>query len=447
MPADQHAGEPATPPTATPGGGLGTTATAPGGRPGTLGGAARPPAPTVQGWCDPAFGPVREVFAGHFADGEEVGAAVCVYLAGTLVADLWGGVADTRTGRPWQRDTPCLAFSCTKALTTACALHLWERGGYEMDAPVTTWWPEFGQAGKDQVTAAHLLSHQAGLPAFDGAVSVADTADPAGLAARLAAQAPEWAPGTEHGYHALTFGWLAGEIVRRLSGRPVGEYAAAHITGPHELDMWLGAPDDVIARAARLTNRPPSAARATASAPAPTGAAGRGSAPPRPTGRPAALLRADAASSLLWRTIYNPDATSVPGGHNNPQVLRAGWPASGVVTTAAGLAGFYRHLAAGRVLDPATLTAALAVRASGKDKVLSIESAFGLGFMRPSLTFPVPAAGRASAFGHTGLGGAIGLADVSRGLAMAYVPNRMGDEMSGALRAYRLVEAVYAAIG
>ena len=109
---------------------------------------------------------------------EEVGAAVCVYLGDTLAVDLWGGIADARTGRPWQRDTPCLAFSCTKALTATCALHLWERGGYEMDVPVTAWWPEFGQAGKDKVTPAHLLSHQAGLPAFDETVSVADTADP-----------------------------------------------------------------------------------------------------------------------------------------------------------------------------------------------------------------------------------------------------------------------------
>jgi CubicO group peptidase (beta-lactamase class C family) len=397
----------------------------------------------VQGWCDPALDRVREVFTGHFTDGEEAGAAICVYLGDALAADLWGGVADARTGRPWQRDTPCLAFSCTKALTAACALHLWERGAYEMDAPVTTWWPEFGQAGKDQVTAAHLLSHQAGLPAFDEPVSVADTADPAGLAARLAAQAPLWAPGTAHGYHALTFGWLAGEIVRRLSGRTAGEYLAAHITGPHEFDVWLGAPDDVIARAAKLTNRRPGAGRGARQ----TAASGARQATTRAASRPAVSPGAGDPSSLLWRAIYNPDATSVPGGQNNPQVLRAGWPASGALATAAGLAGFYRALIAGRILDPATLTAALRTRASGRDRVLSIDSAFGLGFMRPAMTFPVPAAGRAGAFGHTGMGGSIGLADVSRGLAMAYIPNRMSDEVSGALRAYHLVEAVYAAIG
>ncbi len=128
-------------------------------------------------------------------------------------------------------------------------------------------------------------------------------------------------------------------------------------------------------------------------------------------------------------------------------MLRAGWPASGALTSAAGLAGWYRQLIAGRVLRPATLTAALATRASGEDRVLGIESAFGLGFMRPSLTFPTPPAGRDGAFGHTGVGGSIGFADTSRGLALAYVPNRMSDDVSGALRAYRLIEAVYESIG
>ena len=452
MPVDHRGGEPGA-----------ARATAPPGAPD----GARPTQPAgVHGWCDPALQRVREVFTGHFTAGDEVGAAVCVYLGDELVVDLWGGVADTRTGRPWQRDTPCLAFSCTKALTAACALHLWERGAYEMDAPVTTWWPEFGQAGKGKVTPAHLLSHQAGLPAFDETVSVADTADPAGLAARLAAQAPVWDPGTAHGYHALTFGWLAGEIVRRLSGLKVGEYLSAQITGPHGLDVWLGAPDDVIARAAKLTNR-----RLGREQDAPTAAAGAGTQPGAgagmgseagaggsagPGARPGtgAANRATAfaagardPASLLWRTLYNPDVTSVPGGNNNREVLRAGWPASGALISAAGLAGFYRQLIAGRILRPATLTAALGTRASGQDRVLAIESAFGLGFMRPALTFPTPPAGRTSAFGHTGVGGSIGLADVSRGLAMAYVPNRMSDDISGALRAYRIVDAIYDSIG
>ncbi|MGE5291494.1 MAG: serine hydrolase domain-containing protein [Micromonosporaceae bacterium] len=422
----------------------------------------------VHGWCDPRLRRVREVFTEHFTQGEEAGASACVYLGDDLAVELWGGVADVRTGRPWQRDTPCVAFSCTKALTATCALRLWQEGAYDVDGPVTAWWPEFGRHGKDRATAAHLLSHQVGLPAFDTPVSVAETTDPAALAERLAAQAPVWEPGTAHGYHALTFGWLAGEIVRRLSGQTVGEYIARHIAGPHQLDIWLGPPDDVIERAARLTARKPGppdppartktkddakrlprAGITRAAAGMPVGTAADAAAPGGAPGAEA-LARMNAAlgdqSSLLFRSFSIPDTRSVPGGSNNPDVMRAGWPASGALVTAPGLAGFYRQLIAGRILEPATLRSALVPRARGADRLLLIESSFGLGFMRPAWTFPTPPAGAESAFGHTGIGGAIGLADPRHGIAMAYIPNRMGDETSGGLRAYRLVEAVYDSI-
>src|SRR5262249_18637495 len=154
--------------------------------------------------------------------------------------------------RAWQRDTPCLAFSCTKAVTAAAALLLAERGAYDLEAPVTSWWPEFGARGKEDATAEHLLSHQAGLPAFDRTVPAEEAHDPAAMAALLASQEPEWKPGTAHGYHALTYGWLAGEIVRRLSGHPVGEFVRTEIAGPRGLGLHIGAPDEVIERAARL---------------------------------------------------------------------------------------------------------------------------------------------------------------------------------------------------
>ena len=429
----------------------------------------------IHGTCDPRFDRVRAVFTGHFGRREEVGAAICVFHGDELVVDLWGGLADRRTGRPWRSDTPCMVFSCTKALTAVCALHLWQQGRYDMDGTVTTWWPEFGRAGKEGVTAAHLLSHQAGLPALETPVSVADAADAGALAAMLAAQEPVWEPGTAHGYHALTFGWLAGEIVRRLSGQPVGDYLARHITGPLGLDIWLGAPDDVIGRAARLTTRPPDAPddRVPGREPDDPGPGGEpdgrepggdpdgrerdsrvpGDRPGSPTPAARARSAADLAaalggpSSLLFRALYNPDTTSVPGGSNNPAVLRGGWPASGAVTSAAGLASFYRHLIAGRILDPATLQAALTPRVSGPDRVMGVDSAFGLGFMRPAVMFLTPPAGAASAFGHTGFGGSAGLGDLSRGIAMAYVPNRLAGEVSAGLRAYRLAEAVYASIG
>ncbi|MBB6172931.1 CubicO group peptidase (beta-lactamase class C family) [Nocardiopsis mwathae] len=407
----------------------------------------------IHGACAPEFARVREVFADNFARGTETGAAFALYIGDEPVVDLWGGLADHRAQTPWEHDTPCLAFSCTKALTAAAALRAAERGGHDLGAPVASWWPEFAVRGKERVTGEQLLAHQAGLPAFDRGVSVAEAADPAAMADRLAGQAPEWAPGTAHGYHALTYGWLAGEIVRRLDGRTVGRYVAEEIAGPLGLDLWVGAPDGVLDRTARLTtgrtgrtDRAPAANRTgTDGGTAPPAASGARPADGPPADGPRARLARDAADplSMFSRAFANPDVAAVPGRYNNREVLRAGWPASGVITTAPALAGFYRDLAAGRIVSPDTLRDALRPRATGPDRVLHLDSSFGLGFMRPSLTFAVPRAARQGAFGHTGAGGSIGLADIDHGIALAYVMNRTGTELSGGLRAMRLIKAAY----
>jgi CubicO group peptidase (beta-lactamase class C family) len=429
----------------------------------------------VQGHCDQRFRRVAAVFARHFERGEEAGAAVCVYQGDELVVDLWAGQADPRAGRPWERDTPCLAFSCAKAVTATAALRLAAAGACDLDGPVAAWWPEFAASGKARATGVQLLSHQAGLPAFRDPVTVAEAADPAAMAARLAAQAPEWEPGTAHGYHALTYGWLAGELVRRLSGQTVGEYLAEHIAGPHGLDLWLGPPDEVIGRAARIS-RGPAGGRdrpATDDPPSATGtqtgtgthsvtetradngardsAEPRDPADPRDTADPRDQLLAAADSAevrdLARRAFGNPDPTSVPGGSNSHAVLSAGWPASGLLATAAGLAGFYRLLLAGQIISPAALQSALTPRATGPDRVLGVTTAYGLGFMLPSAAFWVPAGARAGAFGHSGLSGATSLGDTARGLAIGYVTNRMGSGATAGTRAARLVSAVYASAG
>jgi CubicO group peptidase (beta-lactamase class C family) len=376
----------------------------------------------VSGHCDPQFGRVATALRASFARGEETGAAICVYSGDRLVADLWGGVADPRTGRPWRQDTPCLAYSCAKAVTAVAALQLAEAAGCDLFGPVTGWWPEFGAAGKAGTTTAQLLSHQAGLPAFASPVTVTQAADPAALAIRLAAQPPEWQPGTAHGYHALTYGWLAGELVRRLSGGTVGAYLAQQIAGPLGLGLWLGGPAAVIERAARITRSP-------------------GVTESRSPGGEAEI--ADRAR----RAFGNPDMTSVPGGGNSAAVLLGGWPASGLLATAAGLAGLYRALLAGQLLAPSTLRSAVAPQASGLDAVLGVSSAFGMGFMLPSAAFWVPRPGRATAFGHAGRSGATGLADPARGLAVGYVTSRVTGGVAGGARAARLLSAVYASTG
>jgi CubicO group peptidase (beta-lactamase class C family) len=397
----------------------------------------------IHGHCDRRFSRVAGVFGRHFERGEETGAALCVYQGDDIVVDLWAGHADQRAGRRWERDTPCLAFSCAKAVTAVSALRLAEAGACALDGPVAAWWPEFAAAGTERTTGVHLLSHQAGLPAFRDPVTVAEAADPAALAARLAAQSPEWEPGTAHGYHALTYGWLAGELVRRRSGRTVGEYLAEHIAGPHGLGLWLGGPADVIARAARISRGPAGRSGGPASG-------DPGSGDPGPGG-PRDGLTAGAGGAevrdLARRAFGNPDPTSVPGGSNSLAVLSAGWPASGLLATAAGLAGFYRLLLAGRIISPATLRGALTPRATGPDRVLGVSAAYGLGFMLPSEAFWVPAAGRPGAFGHSGLSGATSLGDTARGLAIGYVTSRMGIGAAAGTRAARLVSAVYASAG
>ncbi|MFE0152525.1 serine hydrolase domain-containing protein [Nonomuraea sp. NPDC059007] len=374
--------------------------------------------------CDPRFSRVREVFERQFADGEELGAAFAVYLDGELVVDLWGGAADRHTGRAWEAGTPVFAYSCTKALTAAVALSVID----DVTAPVTRFWPEFATR---ETTVEHLLTHQAGLPVIEDPVPVESFEDLPAIAGRLARQRPLWQPGTAHGYHALTYGFLVGEVVRRVTGRSIGSLVASEIAGPHALDLWVGAPDDVIDRAARLTTRPPSG-----TAPAP--------ATPMPPGTPAGEAALD-PDSLMNRALGNPGMNLLKGGANHPVVLRAGWPGAGVVTTAKALAGFYRTLIAGDLLPRDRLKDALRRRVEGPDRVLLLDSSFGLGFSRPSTTFLTPPKA-VEAFGHGGLGGSLGLGDPARGLALGYVMNRLAGSVTGSLRAYRLTEAVYACL-
>jgi CubicO group peptidase (beta-lactamase class C family) len=373
------------------------------------------------GTCDAAFSAVRDVFDESLASGGDLGASVAAYVDGRCVVDLWGGLADERSARAWERDTACVTFSATKAVTATAALLLAERGAVALDGRVTEWWPEYGAHGKDRTSPVHLLSHQAGLPAFDRPISADEAADPAALAAHLAGQAPDWTPGTAHGYHALTFGWLVGELVRRHSGRTVGEFVRDEFAP----ELWVGVPESMLGGLARIS-------------------AGRPARAPDLPAPPDVVARVVAAAqdpqSPMMRSTANPAAS-----FNKPVLLTAGWPAAGLVATARAFAEFYRRLVAGTIIGSGLLREAVRERVRGPDRTMVSETAFGLGFMLPCANMWLPPAARASAFGHPGASGALGLGDLDCKLAFAYIPNLTRPAL-GDRRAYRLVEALYGSL-
>jgi len=206
----------------------------------------------LQGRCDARFKRVRELFEAGFESGAEVGAGLCVYIDGREVIDLWGGFADKDRTRPWQRDTLANVYSTTKGITAICAHQLVERGELDLDAPVARYWPEFAQKGKAEIPVRMLLNHQAGLPAVAKPLAPDDIFDWGTMTRALAEQEPWWKPGTGHGYHALTYGWLVGELVRRVSGMGIGRYVREHIAAPLGAEFWIGLPEELDARVAEL---------------------------------------------------------------------------------------------------------------------------------------------------------------------------------------------------
>src|ERR1700674_3998970 len=207
---------------------------------------------TIDGWTAPAFENVRDAFEKNFANGLEIGAAFAACHQGEQVVDLWGVTADPTAERPWTRDTLELVFSTTKGATAICANRLAQEGRLDVDAPVVEYWPEFGQAGKEQIPVSFLLSHQAGLAWVDEAVSLEEALAWDPMIHALERQRPLWEPGTAQGYHAVTYGYLVGEVVRRITGRTLGTYFRDEIAAPLDLDFWIGLPENEEPRVARL---------------------------------------------------------------------------------------------------------------------------------------------------------------------------------------------------
>ena len=375
---------------------------------------------TVSGHVDERFEGVRAAFERNFTERGDSGAAVSVSIDGKTVVDLWGGMANHRTSTPWEPDTLQLVFSTTKGLTAAGALLAWERGQLDIDAPVATIWPEFGVNGKERITTRDVLSHRAGLAAFTARISAQECSQPGLAAARLAAQTPDWEPGTAHGYHALTYGWLVGEIVERAVGRSLGQYFAEEIAEPNELETYIGLPTVLERRVSLLRNAP----------------LGEGAAPTDAFSQ--ALLT---KGTITRRVFSNPQQTGI---FNDPALHQVEWPAANGITTARSLAKFYGLLGTETLLSKATLDAAETDHSRGPDVVLLRETAFGLGFMLPSEFTRFASTG--GGFGHPGAGGSVGFADRRLGLGFGYVMTRMHAGLTVDERSTSLIDAVYQAL-
>ena len=374
-----------------------------------------------RGTVDPRFAAVRDAFVENFAQYGDVGAACCVYLDGRPVVDLWGGVADHTTNRAWDADTPVIVFSATKGVTATAVHLLIERGMLDADAPVASYWPEFAAAGKGGIPLRWAMAHRAGLAAVEGALSLEEVLAWDPVVRAIAAQAPNWEPGTAHGYHARAYGWILGEVIRRVTGHSPGRFVAENIAAPLGLEFWIGLPGPVMARRARMI--------------------------PAGEGLPSLtdLLGAD---SLTARVMNGPNNLfHYDTMWNRDDVLAAEMPSSNGVGTARALARMYAALIGEvdgrRLLQPATVARATEVQSQGPDKVLIIPTCFGLGFMLQPIMAPD---GGPRCFGHTGAGGSTAFADPDAGMSFGYVTSQLRFDMAGDPRSRALVRAVYASL-
>jgi CubicO group peptidase (beta-lactamase class C family) len=394
----------------------------------------------IDGTCATTFGAVREEFERNFAERDEVGASVCVTVDGEPVVDLWGGTADPETGRAWDRDTIGLVWSCTKGATALCAHMLVAQGVLDLDAPVATYWPDFAKNGKDGVTVRMLLAHQAGLAALRDPIPEGGYGNWGAVVDALAAQEPLWQPGTRHGYHALTFGHLVGEVVRRVSGRSLGSFFREEIAEPLGLDFHIGL----------LAEHDPRVAPVIPAAMPDPGAV-------IPSFYRAALSDPTSISGLV---LFNSGLAFAPGYMDTREARAAEMPSVNGITNARGLAGMYRPLALGgeyggvRLVDEegvaamGTVTSAAAI-----DATMLVPTRWALGFVKsidnghrdPGDRDGVVLA--ETAFGHVGMGGSIGFADPAARLSFAYTMNRQGMAVGLDERGQSLVDAVYATLG
>jgi CubicO group peptidase (beta-lactamase class C family) len=371
----------------------------------------------IHGECDPRFEAVRTAFGANFDQGQELGASVAVTLHGEPVVDLWAGDAD-ETGRPWERDTIVNVWSTTKTMSATCLLMLADRGEIDIDAPVAAYWPEFAAHGKEGVRVAHVLGHTAGLPGWNPPITPDTLYDWARATDALVAQEPWWEPGTAAGYHAVTQGYLEGEVVRRVTGRTIGTFFRDEVAGPLGADFHIGLPESEHHRTGRMV--PPGDTLADAGADLdPSSVAGR------------ALL-----------------SCALTGHEANTREWRAAEiPAAGGTGNARSVARVHAALANGGAVDGVKLLSGEGVERifveqyHGLDQVLGMEMRLGTGFGLMNETVPLSSNPRSCFWG--GWGGSLAVIDLDAQLSVAYVMNRMAGGLVGDLRGGLLVLAAY----
>ena len=376
----------------------------------------------VEGSCDPRFDAMRAILATNLASGADVGASAAVVLDGQMVVDLWGGWADEARTTPWQADTITNVWSSTKTMMALSALMLVDRGQLDVDAPVAEYWPEFAANGKAGVLVRHLLSHTSGVSGWDQPVEIGDLYDWGKSTSMLAAQAPWWEPGTASGYHALNQGHLVGEVIRRITGRQLGEFFRTEVAEPIGADFHIGLAPSEFGRVANVIPPPPmpidlatldmdSVAMRTFTGPAPD-------------------------ASVAWTPEWRQADIGAANGHGNARSVALAQSAISNGGVANGV----------KLLSPDAIEQIFRVQADGLDQVLMLPVTFGIGFGLPNETVPHLPPGRKVCF-WGGWGGSVVVNDLDNRMTVTYMMNRMAEGLLGDDRGFSLITAALDAVG
>lgn len=377
-------------------------------------------APPISGYSAPGYEGVKEAFARNFIEEQEIGAAICLYVNGEKVVDLWAGYKDAEQREPWLEDTVVNVWSTTKGAAAACVAHLAQSGKLDIHAPVAKYWPEFGTAGKEDVTVAQLFSHQAGLCGLGSAISVEQMFEVDTVAELLAAETPHWAPGSQSGYHALSIGYMADALFKRIVGVTVGEYFRRYIAEPLGLEFYMGMTDEETTRAAHIMH--------------------------------------DGEPISGGPERYSPYEVlalgNFPVDHRLANMKKwqvMGLPSAGAAASARGVASLYRTLISdlsgntSHIAGTEVLRDMLACQIEGEDLVLRVPMKWGVGFALNGVSGLYGP--NESTFGHNGWGGSFGFGDPESDIAVGYSMNYMREPLAGDMRAIKLIRAIYEAAG